>query len=169
MFGSITFRALGIHARRILDFLLYEHAQHGGRENGNLAAPYRQLEAWGVTAADVSKGMAELMLTGFVERTKEGRRLDGVGVPARYALTWLPTHANSSGEEKPTHEWSRVIDRLGKLQVGNVGAARAWLRSQIGAGGVEDLGRGASKRAKQKRAATPQVIGSLPLKCEAAA
>lgn len=169
MFGSITFRALGIHARRILDFLLYEHAQHGGRENGNLAAPYRQLEAWGVTAADVRKGMAELIHTGFVARTKEGRRLDGVGVPARYALTWLPTNAGSSNEEKPTHEWSSVIDRLAKQRVGNVAAARAWLRAQIGAGGVEDLGRGAQKRAKQKRSATPQVIGVLPLKCEAAA
>jgi hypothetical protein len=45
MISSLTFRALGIHARRILDFLQVEHAAHGCKENGNLGATYRQLEA----------------------------------------------------------------------------------------------------------------------------
>lgn len=38
MLASITFRALGISARRILDALLCEHMGHGGAENGNLEA-----------------------------------------------------------------------------------------------------------------------------------
>ena len=133
MLGSITFRALGIHALRVLAFLQYEHAAHGGKVNGSLGAPYLQLETWGVTSDDVSKGLAELTATGFVRRTSMGFRRSGGGEPSRYALTWLPTHAGSTAEGKPpTHDWRTVLETLHVSQIGNVQAARAWLRSQTG-------------------------------------
>ncbi|WP_372783483.1 hypothetical protein [Phenylobacterium sp.] len=131
--GAITFKALGINARRILDFLMYEHLQHAGRENGNLAASYRQLEAWGVTAADVRKGLAELTATGFVRVTSRGMRQAGGGEPSRYALTWLPTRSGSSDEAPPTQDWDDIIKGLEKLGVGNVIAARKWLKAEVAA------------------------------------
>ena len=160
MFGSITFRALGIHARRILDFLLYEHAMHAGRENGNLVAPYKQLEAWGVTAADVRKGLEELYATGFVRLVRQGLRQAGGGEASRYALTWLPTHAGSPQEGRPTHDWVAVIQWLGGKGVGDVSAARRWLKGQ-----TADAKRG--KFAERNRRPTPHLKVVSPIKCEA--
>src|SRR5688572_19535116 len=40
---SDAWRSLGINERRVIDFLLIEHMSKGGRENGRLKAPYRQL------------------------------------------------------------------------------------------------------------------------------
>ena len=131
MLGSITYQSLGIHARRILDFLVSEHASHAGRENGNLAAPYAQLEAWGVTSADVRKGFAELTATGFVELTHQGLRQAGGGEPSRYALTWLPTLAGSPSQAAPSHAWKVVLAGMHRKEAGDVRATRAWLKREI--------------------------------------
>lgn len=85
--AAVLFRFL-IPGRRARFF---EHASHAGRENGNFAATYQQLKTWGVTAADVRKGLAELYATSFVQQTRQGLRQAGGGEPSRYALTWLPT------------------------------------------------------------------------------
>jgi hypothetical protein len=158
MLGSITFRALGIHARRILDFLLHEHTSHRGRENGNLAAPYEHLETWGVTSADVRKGFAELRVCGFVELTKQGSRVAGGGEPSRYALTWLPTLAGTPSRQPPTHAWRAVLESLAKQKIGNVIEARQWLRNEVAA---------FSRGRKEKRKLTPHLQVVSPIKCEA--
>lgn len=157
MLGSITFRALGISARRILDALLYEHMSHGGAENGSLGATYEQLERWGVTAADVRKGYAELYACGFVRQTAQGYFAIGGRMPSRYALTWLPSGLGPRASPA-THEWLTVIERLGKEGIGSVAAAKEWLRSE-----VSQHSRGKSKVAPQltvvpplKRAAGPR-------------
>jgi hypothetical protein len=131
MLGSITYRALGIAGRQIIDFLKHEHACHAGKENGNLAAPYRQLEQWGVTAGDVRKGFAEVIAAGFVQKTRQGLRQAGGGEPSRFALTWLPTHFGSVNAAPPTHDWRRVIKELGVLGIGDVRSVRAWLRREV--------------------------------------
>jgi len=158
LLGSITYRALGIGARQTLDFLRYEHACHAGRENGNLAAPYRQLEQWGVTPSDIPRALAELSATGFALRTYRGMRQAGGGEPSRYALTWYPTMAASADEVPPTHEWIGVIEYLNKQGIGTVRQVRAWLRAE-----VVDAQRGHTKN----RRATPQLRATSPLICEA--
>ena len=50
---SDAWRAMGINARRLLDFLLVEHRKHAGLENRNLKAPYDQLEVFGVTRSEI--------------------------------------------------------------------------------------------------------------------
>ena len=164
MLGSITFRALGIHASRILDFLMHEHVGHGGVENGKLAAPYLQLEPWGVTEADVPKGLAELIVTGFVRRTHRGLRQAGGGEPSRYALTWLPTLAGTALAEKPTHDWQAVLNGLGQDGIGTVREARAWLKAEVGR---QRVGRGATAHVRKAQKATPQMQVISPLKCGA--
>ena len=154
MVGSITFRALGIHARRILDALLYEHMSNGGAENGNLGATYEQLERWGVTAADVRKGYAELYTTGFVRQTVQGLAAEGGGTPSRYALTWLPTGSGQQAKA-PTHEWLAVAQNLGRTGVGSVSAARKWLREEV------------SQHARGSRKLASHVQVGSPLKREA--
>ncbi|MFI4973725.1 MAG: hypothetical protein ACHP84_04195 [Caulobacterales bacterium] len=157
MLGSITFRALGIHARRNLDFLLYAHASHAGRENGNLAAPYQQLEAWGATAADVRKGFAELIAAGLVDRTVQGLRQAGGGEPSRYALTWLPTRFGSLAQAPPTHRWQAVIEQLGRAGIGGVTQVRRWLRE-------ETAGSFGGRKQKQRSTSHLQVVS--PITCK---
>lgn len=136
MLGSITYQALGISARRVLDFLNHEHLAHGGRENGNLAAPYLQLETWGVTPADIRQGFAELEAAGFVKTTYAAPRQANKGEPSRYALTWMPTCGTTPDDRKPgtemppTHAWLAVISRLQAERRGNFRAARQWLKSE---------------------------------------
>ncbi len=156
MLGSLTYRSLSISARRILDRLLYEHSSHGGRENGNLACPYRQLNQWGVTLADARRGFEELIAAGYVERTFAGPRQAGGGEPSRYALTWLPTLVGTPQEHAPTHRWLAVNERLSRDGHGSLRTARRWLKEQ-----VSGTGRGSDR----KQNATPQVSITQPLKC----
>lgn len=135
MIGSLTYQALSINARRILDFLLYEHMSHGGQENGQLHAPYRQLERWGVTKSNISAGLEELIATGFVRKTVQGMRMEG-GEGSRYALTWLPTLGYDPARRKtehgapPTHDWQKVISKLHAQRVGDVRDVRSWLKAE---------------------------------------
>lgn len=149
MLGTITFRALGISARRILDAALYEHMSHGGADNGNLGRTYEQLELWGVTPADVRKGLAELYATGFLRQTSQGYFSIGGKVPSRYALTWLPT-GTWPGGGPATHDWIAVIDRLGREGIFTVAAAKRWLRSE-----VAEHSRGKPKLGPQLRVVPP--------------
>ena len=50
---SEAWRSLGINARRFLEFLMLEHMRHGGKKNGSLFAPRRQLERFGIGATSV--------------------------------------------------------------------------------------------------------------------
>ena len=159
MFGSITFRALSINARRILDFLQNEHALNAGKANGSLGATYRQLAVWGVTAADARKGFEELYVTGFVRLTAQGMRQAGGGEPSRYALTWLPTGVGTREAAPPSHDWQLVLRRIGKEGVGSVAQAKCWLKAEVA--GVK---RGWTVRARPDTTSQLQVVS--PLKCE---
>jgi hypothetical protein len=132
MYATLTFRALGISARRTLDRLLVEHGAHGGQENGNLAAPTADLVGWGVTADDIPRAFAELIATGLVDRTFEAPRLGAGGKPSRYALTWLPTRTAAGREKPPSHRWATVAAQLGSLDLAGV---RRWLSERPGCGG----------------------------------
>jgi hypothetical protein len=71
---SDAWRALGINARRLIDFLLIEHMRHGAKENGRLLAPRRQLEAFGIGEHFVSRAIEEaerLGLVGSVEKVQQ--------------------------------------------------------------------------------------------------
>jgi hypothetical protein len=94
---STAWRSLSIHARRLIDFLLIEHMRHGGRENGRLLAPRRQLEAFGIATHFVSTAIEETERVGLLDCKR------GVGrAPSVYGLTWLPR-----GNDPPTNRWRR--------------------------------------------------------------
>lgn len=104
MIESPAFRGLGFPARKVFDFICLEHMSHGGQENGNLAAPYRQLEQLGISRRDVPSAIRMLKSLGFIERTDGAGRLDGRMNMARYRLTFLPDRDGGF----PTNEWQDV-------------------------------------------------------------
>jgi hypothetical protein len=145
--ASRLYQALGVSARRILDFLMCEHASHGGKENGNLCAPYNQLETFGVTPADISKGFAELIAAGFVVRTKAGLRQAGGGDPSRYRVTFYVAKLGFETNPSCLNKWTRIQDRL-VAQGLNVRGMRIWLKVEVkrmGVGGCRVQKRSLSK------------------------
>jgi hypothetical protein len=93
---SDAWRQLGINARRFVDFLMIEHMRQGGRANGFLLSPRRQLAAFGIGTHFISGAIAEAEGAGLVDCKRGlGRR------PSTYSLTWLPL---ADGSE-PTNRW----------------------------------------------------------------
>src|SRR3954470_9417010 len=93
---STAWRSLSIHSRRFLDFLLLEHMRHGGKENGRLLAPRRQLIAFGVHPAFISGAIQEAERVGLVDCKH------GIGrAPSLYSITWL----SRGPGEPPTDRW----------------------------------------------------------------
>lgn len=101
---SPAYRALSSPARKILDFLFIEQMQHGGAENGNLAAPYRQLIGCKISSRDVSKGLLMLEAFGIVERTNEDSLVEGIRVMATYRLTMFPDKWGNL----PSDKWKQI-------------------------------------------------------------
>jgi hypothetical protein len=93
---SAAWRSQSIHARRLIDFLMLEHMSHGGRQNGFLVAPRRQLESFGIHEHFVSTAIAEAESVGLIDCIRGKGR-----APSRYTLTWLP---RADGAE-PTDRW----------------------------------------------------------------
>jgi len=82
---SDAWRGLGINARRFLDFLMIEHLRHGGKHNGYLLAPQRQLYDFGIGAHFVTAAIEEVERAGLVTCERgTGKR------PSYYGLTWIP-------------------------------------------------------------------------------
>jgi hypothetical protein len=65
---------------------MIEHMRHGGKANGKLLAPRRQLERFGIGSHFVSAAIENCECVGLVDcRRGFGRS------PSLYALTWLPS------------------------------------------------------------------------------
>jgi hypothetical protein len=93
---STAWRGRSVNAGRVIEFLMLEHMRHGGRENGNLKAPQRQLVAFGIGAQYVAGGINEVEQRRIVKAHRHGQR-----VATTYELTWLPLHDGSA----PSDEW----------------------------------------------------------------
>jgi hypothetical protein len=104
LLASPAWRSMGIHHRRIIDFLLAEHMRQGCRRNGLLKAPWRQLCAFGIGRRFIGEALVALEDAGLVVCERPGQRS-----ATNYRLTWLPTH-----DRRPaTNEWRSV--RAAKL------------------------------------------------------
>jgi hypothetical protein len=85
LLNSDAWRALGLNARRFIDFLLIEHMKHGGKANGRLVAPWRQLRKFGIGDHFIAAAVEQCEQVGLVDcRRGVGRR------PTLFSLTWLP-------------------------------------------------------------------------------
>lgn len=94
---SDAWRSLGINALRLLFFLMLEHMRHGGKANGRLQAPRRQLWDFGIAHHFVSAAIEECERVGLVFCSR------GVGrAPSLYTLAWLPL---ANGNKPPDARW----------------------------------------------------------------
>ena len=99
---SDAWMAQGINTRRLLDFLLVEHMNHAGNENGALKATHDQLRAYGLTGSKIREAIEEADFLGLL-RWERGGRWAGSNQPSRFRLTFL---ADGEGNP-PTNEWTR--------------------------------------------------------------
>ena len=106
LIASPAMRSLSLTARRLLDFLMIEHMNHAGSENGKLMATEGQLIAFGLTRRLISEAVRELVFLGLV-RVERGRLTrGGVKAPNLYRLT---VYADKEGCPA-TNEWKGMTD-----------------------------------------------------------
>src|SRR6516162_7461818 len=70
---SDAWRNRSINCVRLLDRLMIEHMNHAGTENGNLAAPYDQLVAHGLTRSEIRAAIEEAEFLGLLRYQRGGR------------------------------------------------------------------------------------------------
>jgi hypothetical protein len=97
---SDAWRSAGINARRFVDFLLIEHMNHGGRANGLLKAPHRQLEVFGIPSRRVADAIREAEELGLVDCHRGNR------IATTYAITWLSSHDGAPA----TNRWQTYLN-----------------------------------------------------------
>ena len=98
--SSPAWRARSINCVRLLDFLMVEHMNHAGIENGNLQAPYDQLEERGLTRKLIRRATDEAKFLGLLRIVRGGRWAE-TNRPSTYRLTFLADRDNNP----PTDEW----------------------------------------------------------------
>lgn len=142
---SAAWQSLSLAARRVLDRLEIEHMQHAGLENGRLKTTYADLEAFGVRRASVSGALAELIATGLVRVTEQGR---GGNAEYRRASCYRLTYLHAFGQE-PTDEWAsytpsplsrRDIECRRENASGPVGAISRPKTSPVGSENASGIG-----------------------------
>jgi hypothetical protein len=85
LLASDAWRSLSVNGRRLLDFLMLEQLRHGGKANGRIKAPYRQLVDFGIGDHLVAPAIRETEELGLIECHHGGMR-----VATTFALAWLP-------------------------------------------------------------------------------
>ena len=100
LLASAAWRARSINTMRLIEFLLVEHMNHAGTENGNLKATYDQLTAWGLTRSEICAAIDEAGFLGLA-RFERGGRWSGTNQPSTYRLTFLADRDSNP----PTNEW----------------------------------------------------------------
>ena len=103
---SAAWRSLNLYGHRLVTFLMVEDMRHGGKQNGFLVAPYRQLEAFGIHKDFIAQTIAEVETVGLIDCIRGGHR-----VPNRYALTWRPLADGSP----PTERWRHCTEQAAQL------------------------------------------------------
>ncbi|GAN78022.1 hypothetical protein [Acidisphaera rubrifaciens] len=81
---SAAWQDLSLNAMRLVSFLMREHLAHGGRCNGHLIAPHRQLVELGIHPGAVTGTIELASDLGIVDVARGTGR-----APNRFTLTWL--------------------------------------------------------------------------------
>lgn len=129
LLASNAWRALSTNTRRFLDFLMIEHRNHAGQENGNLMATYDQLDAAGLTRGCIAAAVDEAEFLGLV-RAQRGGKLADSNQPSTYRLTFYA----DKDRAPPTNDWKRITaDRIKAWQAERrreAAAKRRWRDGQ---------------------------------------
>jgi len=100
---SDAWQSLSINARRFVDFLLLDHMNNAGCENGKLKATYDQLVKFGVTSRRrAAQAISEVEAAGLVDCHRGGMRV---------ATTYTLTFYSLPDGVPPTNRWKAFIAR----------------------------------------------------------
>ncbi len=102
LLASPAWRHQSVNTARLIAFLLIEHMNHAGTENGNLKATHEQLRAYGLSANSIRDAIEEAEFIGLI-RFNRGGRWAGSNQPSQFRLTFQPDRDGNS----PTNEWKR--------------------------------------------------------------
>jgi hypothetical protein len=107
-------RSLDAPSRRFLDLVMEEHLRHGGKANGYLVVPHRQIVAAGVTPRLVARCIRRAEASGLIRAHRGGMR-----VMTLFTLTWLPVaDAEPSPRGHRRHKRGRRrTTNIGKIQI----------------------------------------------------
>jgi hypothetical protein len=104
MLRSPAWSVLSLSARRVLDRIEIEHADHGGNDNGRLPVTYDDFECCGIHRHSIAAAIREIAALGFAEITERGRAGNAeFRSPHKFRLTYLHV-----GRAPPTNEWQRI-------------------------------------------------------------
>lgn len=102
LLASPAWRYQSANTSRLISFLLIEHMNHAGTENGNLKATHEQLRAYGLSANLIRDAIEEAQFLGLI-RFERGGRWANSNQPSQFRLTFQPVRDGNS----PTNEWKR--------------------------------------------------------------
>jgi hypothetical protein len=110
MLRSPAWRALSLSARRVLDRIEIELADHGGTDNGKLPVTYDDFVRYGIDRCAIAPAIREVVALGFVEITELGRAGNAEWrKPNLFRLTFRNT------KYAPTNEWEKITEEQAKL------------------------------------------------------
>jgi hypothetical protein len=102
LLASPAWLTMSHQCRKLVDALMTEWANHGGQENGNLKAPYDQLEDRGLRRETILDAVIEAQALGIVRSVRGQLSYGSRRSPSVYRLTWLGTPQNGL---TATNEW----------------------------------------------------------------
>jgi len=127
---SRVWASLGIYDHRMLAALECEHADHGGKQNGELVLTYDNGEKVGIPRRFFKLTLTRLNTLGLVNREHRGGYAGGaLRDPSLYRLTYLPQKLEGASGAPlylyPSNEWIEVeLDVLAGKRVLKKGARR---------------------------------------------
>jgi len=101
LLASPAWRGTSINTRRLIDFLMIEHRNHAGLENGNLIATYNQLVDFGLTREAIRRAIIQAQKLGLIKV-----RDTGFKNPSRFTLTFYATPDFVAA----TNDWHRISE-----------------------------------------------------------
>jgi hypothetical protein len=111
MLRSPAYCVLSLSARRVLDRLEIELADHGGNDNGRLPVTYADFHHYGIDRHAIAPAIRELEALGFIEIMQRGRAGNAeFRSPSLYRITYR--HCGRNG---PTDEWRRIVETEAQL------------------------------------------------------
>ena len=108
MLRSPAYCILSLSARRVLDRLEIELADHGGTDNGKLPVTYQDFETYGIHRQAIYPAIRETVALGFVEITEQGVAGGAeFRKPNQFRLTYRHSHGLRGDG---THEWMKITE-----------------------------------------------------------
>lgn len=127
MLRSPAYRVLSLSARRVLDRLEIELADHGGNDNGRLPVTYADFRFYGIDHQAIPPALREAVALGFTEVMVKGRAGNAeFRSPSLYRITYRHV-----GRAPPTDEWRRIETTVQAQAIAQA-ARRAIQKSTVG-------------------------------------